>query len=209
MQDECSMIINSKNVLKYNIILPHTKDFINLIKDFKVDYSNNGNSTIIVGKKSVRDFILTELDDNNQNYVFQNILNDTKLFKCISNIINIPKPDLKMRISRLYIGSKGSGTHIHNHSVAINYLIDGKKLWFYFPNTKHNMKQLKKYSFDYLNIEISVIEWYNKYSNKLHDIFERFETCVQNPGESIFVPNEYYHGVINLERSIGLTFSWY
>lgn len=209
MQNECSIIVNSKNVSKYNVILPHAKDFINIIKDFKVDYSNNGNSTVIVGKKSIEEFILTELDDNNQNYVFQNILDNFELFKCICSMINIPNPELKMRISRLYIGSKGSGTHIHNHSVAINYLIDGKKLWFYFPKSKHNIKQLKKYSFEYLSIKISVIDWYNKYKNTLYNVFENFETCIQNSGESIFVPNEYYHGVINLERSIGLTFSWY
>ena len=206
MVDEIELF-NTNKIAKYKKDFKSLYEFIYLLKDLNVDYSNSGNSTITVGNMNIINFLNDETESNKKNYVFHNIFDDKFFFNKISFIF--PKIDKNIRIARLYIGYKGSGTHIHNHSSAVNYLISEKKLWFVFPNTKHNNKKIKELDMTYKNIKIDTIDWFNSNYDVLTKNFENFETFNQEEGECIYIPDGYYHGVINLTRVFGFTYSWH
>lgn len=202
--------LDSLEIVKYTKILPKAKDIIYAIKDFDVEYSDEGNSTYIIGKMSVKRFLNRPHEEKDQLYVFHNMLQDDHMFQIITCLIPPPQTDKTLRISRLYIGNKGSGTHVHNHSIAVNYLLKGRKLWFTFPPTEHNTQMLDNIIAKYGNItKTSVLDWLNINYDYLSQNMTNFQTMIQEDGECILVPAEYYHGVVNLENVIGVTYSWY
>lgn len=207
--DEGDIISNSTQIIKYHKDFPDIKQLISLLKNFEVEYSDGGNSTVLVGKMKIIDFLSINIYEGCQKYVFHNILNDIDMFNIISSLIPFPDIDKEMRISRLYIGSKGSGTHVHNHSLAVNYLIDGRKIWFCFPETEKNTRILKNMRSSYGSIEIMTLDWLNSNYDYLKSNIDNFEIIVQESGDCIVVPHMYYHGVINLTNSFGITYSWY
>lgn len=120
------------------IIVEEQIDYDNLlneIKNFNFDSSENGISTKITNSY-ILDKIINNDDEKkifstNKNYIFHNILNDYKIKKIIVKYINLPKnfnSINELRISRFYTGYENSGTYLHSHSPALNYLISGKKL---------------------------------------------------------------------------------
>lgn len=181
----------------------------NKLKYYVFDCSSGGNSTDFVKHMTLESFMAEELYENNQLYIFHDLLKNKTMFNIISNIIEVPTLNKKMRVSRLYVGSKGSGTHTHSHSVAINYLIDGEKLWFLFPNTEKNNKLLKSIDSEYGNIKETTMEWFIKNYTFLEDSFEDFETVTQVAGEYIIIPDGYHHGVLNMKNVFGITYSWH
>jgi len=184
-------------------------EFVKILKDFNVNYSNGGNSDIIPIQKNYLEFVSNDLDDGNQNYVFHNVLKDVAMLQVINTYLPPIQCGKQLRISRLYTGSKGSGTNIHNHSVAVNYLISGKKLWIVFPDNKHNTDFLIRNRCTYGNISKSTKEWFSEYRYKLGREIIDFELLTQVSGEIIIIPNNYYHAVINLSEVFGITYSWF
>lgn len=204
------LILTSNDVVMDKVKMPSFFELYDNFCDNEVSYSTNGMSTILISKMTLKEFILKEIKEDNQKYVFHDLYIDSYMFNIISNLIPLPKVNLKMRISRLYVGSKGSGTHIHKHSVAINYLVDGKKLWFCFPNTDHNNRKLSEIKSHYGQIrDMTTVKWYETYSDFLKENMEGYQEFFQETGQFIIVPHHYHHGVINLSSVIGITYSWY
>lgn len=201
--------MTEKKIKKQSVPMPHMMSIYDKLKYYIFDCSSGGNSTNIVKKMTLECFMNQELNENNQLYIFHDMLKNKIMFDIISNIIEVPKVNKKMRVSRLYVGSKGSGTNIHTHSVAINYLINGEKLWFLFPNTEKNNKLLKSINSEYGNVKDTAMEWFLKNYDFLESNFEDFETMTQVTGEYIIVPDGYHHGVINMKNVFGITYSWY
>ncbi len=202
--------IESTVFVKYKRQLPNVRDLISKIKDFEVCYSDYGNSTKLIGKMTVKNFLNRPHKDDDQLYVFHNTYKDEKMFHIIRRLIPPPETTRLMRISRLYMGHKGSGTHIHNHSIAVNYLLQGRKLWFICPFTEHNTKIIDSISSNYGDIkQTSVLDWLNANYEYLSQNITNFETIIQEEGDCMFVPQDYYHGIINLENVIGVTYSWF
>lgn len=184
-------------------------EFIRSLSNFYVEYAYGGNSTDLINKMKFKDFVNTQMNLGNQNYVFHDITKDAKMFKLIKKLIPLPKVDRKLRISRLYAGSEGSGTNLHTHSVALNYLVSGKKLWIIFPNGYNNNQYVKRMNFTYQSIKETTVEWYENNKNNLEENIEHLTIIIQNTGDIILVPHGYYHAVINLESVFGITYSWY
>ena len=127
---------------------------------------------------------------HNPTYIFETV---PPLSPLIANF-HPPKvldPDLthiSTMKTQFYMGPPLSGAPVHFHRNAWNVLIYGHKRWFlYPPNQAFYSKQ-------------HVWEWWKEtYKNK-PDALE----CVQHPGDMVFVPDMWGHGVINLRESVGV-----
>lgn len=202
-------ILSKNKVAMYPKNLPCLHKMICLLKEFKVNYSTDGNSTIYVGHMRLIDFLKTQMNEGNKNYVFHDILNDLDMYEIVCREVIFPKINKTIRVSRLFVGSKGTGTHFHIHSSAVNYLIDGHKLWFYFPKTEHNKQKMKELNMEYGSIKINTVDWFNLNYSTLKDSMEDFKVMEQKSGFSVYIPENYFHGVINLTNVFGITYSWY
>ncbi len=189
--------------------------FFNLFNGLDLEYGVKGISDTIIGKYNINDFV--KLIDNKieiPEYIFHNVLADTDLYNKIINYIELPSNLTKsnLRISRLYFGSKFSGTYIHQHSPALNYLVKGKKLWIIFPNYIQNMFWMRHNKFDYDSISeknnITFYNWLIQHIDKLKNNIYGINIFIQNPGETVYIPEQFFHGVLNLEESTGITYSW-
>lgn len=197
---------NSTQVIIQRISnLPKAVDILNKIKNFHVMISRNGMST----EQSKTDSIFNFMKSNNNNeYIFHNIFRDPRIFGIVCELIP-PKTLKNMRISRLYIGSRGTGSHIHNHSVAINYLLYGRKQWIVFPNTSKNSRFLSENKMLYGDINENPLDWFESHISMLQENIEDLHIFVQESGTVVNVPARFYHGVYNLEATVGITYSWY
>ena len=193
--------------------------FFKNIENFEFDYSVSGNSDIKKGKITCQDY----LKFKNDEYIFHSIsLNDNKatmikkeennkLIKILTQLIPLPSTKSINSLSRcdLYFGKKYTGSHLHHHLEAINYLIYGKKLWVIFPDSRENILYLDSIKFDYPNkYNEKAIEWINKYYNGLKKNIKNLYIFIQKTNESVYIPTKYFHLVINLEDSCGYAYNF-
>jgi tetratricopeptide (TPR) repeat protein len=89
-----------------------------------------------------------------------------------------------------YIGPAYSGVSFHQHTAAWNALFFGYKRWFLLP----------PFHF-YGPTSIAMHEWAGthreRFAGDLHE-------CVQQPGELLFVPQYWYHAVLNVSDCVGV-----
>ena len=82
------------------------------------------------------------------------------------------------------------------------------KLWILFPNTKNNINLLDKYKLDYQsnnNIPLnSFLENYNLLNNNIENI----SIIIQEESDAIYIPDFYFHSIINLDDCYGITYSF-
>lgn len=202
--------IDDDNVVLLNgFISISYETFINELKDFTVYYGTGGNVTYLRHKMKYSEFIENEMYYGNQKYVFQNVLENNQMFDIITSMIPLPFTNKKLRISRLYTGAQGSGTNLHKHSVAINYLVYGEKFWIIFPSTNKNDKYVENRKFTYNNVEETTFEWYNKNKLDIERNVEELQIIIQKTGDVLLIPDSFYHAVINLDKVFGITYSWY
>jgi hypothetical protein len=200
----------SNIVTKYIIkITVDKQSFEESILSLYLDYSNNGKSDTKIGRILYSDFL--DITQNNETkYIFHNILSNKNIFEAIKKHIPLPNNSENkiMRVSRFYSGYKYSGSNIHLHTKAINYLISGKKIWIIFPNSEKNIKWIVQHNLHYIKSSKLPIEWLSEYYHLLKTEIENEIITIQNEGEAIYVPDYYFHGVVNLEKSYGITYSW-
>jgi len=127
-------------------------------------------------------------------YIFETIalnspiLNDFKL----PAILDPDSTNIDINKLQFYLGPVLSGSPIHFHRNAWNILIYGQKRWFLYPPDK------AFYSKEH------VWDWWKKSNQDGRWEGSQPLECVQYPGDMIFVPDMWGHGVINLKESIGL-----
>lgn len=137
--------------------------------------------------------------------------------KIIPNFINLPNKIIninELRIARLYSGYKNSGSYLHKHSPALNYLLKGKKLWLVIPFSIENFTYIQfnnyKYDTDYLeNNEENIFEWFKRNLVKIKNDIIESKIFIQNEGDVVFIPDLYFHSVLNLDFCIGITYSYH
>jgi predicted restriction endonuclease len=83
----------------------------------------------------------------------------------------------------LTIASEGFGIGMHKHNAAMFMLLVGRKKWYL--SAKEDME----------GIEVTHPGFYGELSS---------HKCVQDAGEVLFVPNEWYHEIFNLEYTVGI-----
>tara|TARA_B110000503_G_scaffold50653_1_gene81954 strand:- start:641 stop:1435 length:795 start_codon:yes stop_codon:yes gene_type:complete len=114
------------------------------------------------------------------------------LFNCLDE-------DERPNFRWLLVSTRRAGTSLHVDPVATcawNTMIRGKKRWILFPPETFKSE-------DDFNAEMRGAEWfikeYPKYKHLPHNDF------IQNPGETIFLPSNWWHITVNLEDSIAIT----
>ena len=112
-----------------------------------------------------------------------------------------------------YVGPEGSGVNFHQHTNAWNALFFGRKRWFLFPPyaifgpTALPMRETRTPDLNTAtplltrNASWSVEEWYRTFHPQLADAAVE---CVQEAGELLYVPTNWYHGILNLAPSVGI-----
>ena len=92
------------------------------------------------------------------------------------------------------VGPAKTGVSPHFHNSALNLLVHGEKLWFLFPpaasffSTKH------------------VHEWFREDLHILNENGIYPSMCRQQPGDLLWAPNLWGHGVIYTKNSIGIAY---
>lgn len=105
----------------------------------------------------------------------------------------------------VYMGTKGTWTPLHadvfrSYSWSIN--ICGRKKWILFsPNDIDNLKD--KYGNVMLDVNSDINPKNYPNFSKANPII-----CIQEPGETIFVPSSWWHQVENLEDTISINHNW-
>ncbi|KAL2481748.1 F-box protein [Abeliophyllum distichum] len=122
------------------------------------------------------------------------------LFRVLGN----ERPDYRWVI----IGPAGSGSSFHidpNSTSAWNAVIKGSKKWVLFPPDVVPPGVYPSPDGAEVACPVSIIEWFMNFYNATKSWKKRPVECVCKAGEVIFVPNGWWHLVINLEYSVAIT----
>lgn len=119
-------------------------------------------------------------------------------------VLGDERPDYRWVI----IGPAGSGSSFHidpNSTSAWNAVIKGSKKWVLFPPDVVPPGVHPSSDGAEVACPVSIIEWFMNFYNATKSWKKRPVECVCKAGEVIFVPNGWWHLVINLEESFAIT----
>jgi histone arginine demethylase JMJD6 len=129
----------------------------------------------------------------------------------------------------LLVGAPRSGTALHVDPIctaAWNTLVSGRKRWMLFPPFDQNDKNGNKYEVneseksyhihandeaatndsEHTTVPDSVSHWFQDvYPTLPRSALQGVYDFVQNPGETVYVPNGWKHCVLNLDLSVAVT----
>ncbi|KAK9156943.1 hypothetical protein Scep_003517 [Stephania cephalantha] len=120
------------------------------------------------------------------------------------SLLGSERPDYRWVI----IGPAGSGSSFHidpNSTSAWNAVIKGSKKWVLFPPDVVPPGVHPSPDGTEVACPVSIIEWFMNFYGATKDWKKRPVECVCKAGEVVFVPNGWWHLVINLEESIAIT----
>jgi len=96
----------------------------------------------------------------------------------------------------LMLGAKGSGAGIHEHDEAASGLLVGEKHWVLWPNRNTPIGGIPSDHY--------ISQWFR--SIRPQEPASRRYEVKQQPGDILYVPEGYFHGVLNLKDSLGIAF---
>ncbi|XP_022982916.1 F-box protein At5g06550 [Cucurbita maxima] len=108
----------------------------------------------------------------------------------------------------IIIGPLGSGSSFHidpNSTSAWNAVIKGSKKWVLFPPDVVPPGVHPSPDGADVACPVSIIEWFMNFYSATKTWKKKPIECICKAGEVIFVPNGWWHLVINLEESIAIT----
>ncbi len=200
-------------VIKDMVVEGH---FLESLKDIRVGIATSSNSTKLELSDNFKNFVDNVMKKDNNKYVFHDVTKDEEARKIIPELIPLPvfipaKSVEQLRICRLYAGGKHSGTNIHQHSAALNYLVSGKKLWITFPFNEKNKIFIERNNMRYGQVKVPAINWLINNHGKLikENAIKDLKFFLQKRGEVAYVPPGHFHAVVNLEDVTGITYSWH
>ncbi|KAL4354593.1 hypothetical protein GQ457_06G011230 [Hibiscus cannabinus] len=120
------------------------------------------------------------------------------------SVLGNERPDYRWII----IGPAGSGSSFHidpNSTSAWNAVIRGSKKWVLFPPDVVPPGVHPSPDGADVACPVSIIEWFMNFYGATKDWKKRPVECICKAGEVIFVPNGWWHLVINLEDSVAIT----
>lgn len=120
------------------------------------------------------------------------------------SVLGNERPDYRWII----IGPAGSGSSFHidpNSTSAWNAVVRGSKKWVLFPPDVVPPGVHPSPDGAEVACPVSIIEWFMNFYNATKSWKKRPIECVCKAGEVIFVPNGWWHLVINLEDSVAIT----
>ncbi|CAO2827158.1 unnamed protein product [Amaranthus hypochondriacus] len=120
------------------------------------------------------------------------------------SVLGEERPDYRWVI----IGPAGSGSSFHidpNSTSAWNAVIKGSKKWVLFPPEVVPPGVHPSPDGAEVACPVSIVEWFMNFYEATKDWKKRPIECVCKAGDVVFVPNGWWHLVINLEESIAIT----
>ncbi|KAK6942492.1 F-box domain [Dillenia turbinata] len=120
------------------------------------------------------------------------------------SVLGNERPDYRWII----IGPAGSGSSFHidpNSTSAWNAIIKGSKKWVLFPPDVIPPGVHPSPDGAEVACPVSIIEWFMNFYEATKTWKRKPIECICKAGEVIFVPNGWWHLVINLEDSIAIT----
>ncbi|KAG1333885.1 F-box protein [Cocos nucifera] len=114
------------------------------------------------------------------------------------------RPDYRWVI----IGPAGSGSSFHvdpNSTSAWNAVIKGSKKWVMFPPEIVPPGVHPSPDGAEVACPVSIMEWFMNFYGACKNWKRRPIECICRTGEVVFVPNGWWHLVINLEDSVAIT----
>jgi oxalate decarboxylase/phosphoglucose isomerase-like protein (cupin superfamily) len=120
------------------------------------------------------------------------------------SVLGKERPDYRWVI----IGPAGSGSSFHvdpNSTSAWNAIIKGAKKWVMFPPEVVPPGVHPSADGAEVTSPVSIMEWFMNFYGACKTWEKRPIECVCRTGEVVFVPNGWWHLVINLEESIAIT----
>ncbi|CAL9115102.1 unnamed protein product [Musa textilis] len=119
-------------------------------------------------------------------------------------VLGKERPDYRWII----IGPAGSGSSFHvdpNSTSAWNAVIKGSKKWVMFPPEAVPPGVHPSPDGAEVACPVSIMEWFMNFYAACRKWKKRPVECVCRAGEVVFVPNGWWHLVVNLEDSIAIT----
>ena len=120
------------------------------------------------------------------------------------SVLGNERPDYRWII----MGPAGSGSSFHidpNSTSAWNAVIRGSKKWILFPPDVVPPGVHPSLDGAEVACPVSIIEWFMNFYGATKNWEKKPIECICKAGEVIFVPNGWWHLVINLEESIAIT----
>ncbi|GLJ18829.1 hypothetical protein SUGI_0336390 [Cryptomeria japonica] len=120
------------------------------------------------------------------------------------SLLGKERPDYRW----LILGPARSGSSFHidpNSTSAWNAVIKGSKKWILFPPAVVPPGVHPSPDGAEVASPVSIIEWFMNFYGETKHWKKRPIECICRAGEVIFVPNGWWHLVINLEDSIAIT----
>lgn len=110
------------------------------------------------------------------------------------------------------MGGRFSFTHAHNHDTATAILLDGLKEWWICPPHSSNSHLIQpafmsRVRYLYTNPTSSFYDWLDA-NTELVTPIESLSVLAQPPGSSLYLPDKWYHAVINHQLSSSITLAW-
>merc|ERR1712129_172508 len=97
-------------------------------------------------------------------------------------------------LKQIAIGGTFSGAQPHFHGPALNALLMGQKQWILFPPRK---------AFQMKQTAIEFFCYHEQLSQERKDSLTYY-TFTQNPGDVVFIPQEWSHAVLNMQPSVAI-----
>ncbi|VVB13461.1 unnamed protein product [Arabis nemorensis] len=119
-------------------------------------------------------------------------------------VLGKERPDYRWII----IGPSGSGSSFHidpNSTSAWNAVITGSKKWVLFPPDVVPPGVHPSPDGAEVACPVSIMEWFMNFYGDTKSWKKKPIECICKAGEVMFVPNGWWHLVINLEESIAIT----
>ena len=120
------------------------------------------------------------------------------------SILGTERPDYRW----LIIGPMRSGSSFHidpNSTSAWNAVVKGAKKWILFPPDVNPPGVHPSSDGSEVASPVSITEWFMNFYAQTKHWKKRPVECICRAGEVLFVPNGWWHLVVNLEDSIAIT----
>eukprot|EP00931_Biecheleriopsis_adriatica_P075479 TRINITY_DN49331_c0_g1_i1.p1 TRINITY_DN49331_c0_g1~~TRINITY_DN49331_c0_g1_i1.p1 ORF type:complete len:507 (+),score=112.94 TRINITY_DN49331_c0_g1_i1:104-1624(+) len=169
--------------------------------------------------KYYADYLRNQKDDN-PLYLFETNMDDNAYIRPLMDDYEVPdifphdwfsmvNADSRPPFRWFCIGPKRSGTTVHTDplgTAAWNVVTHGCKRWVLFE-PKESKKQVKGKDLLQPGEDDEAIMYFDFVLPRIKRAYPDLKVYegLQNPGEVIFVPGDWWHGVLNLEDTVAVT----
>lgn len=189
--------------------MPNETQLLDIIGKYSFDYSNGtGNTIFIIGKINLRELFDKMHNYNTYEYIWGDLF-EHESEEEIKKIIPLIESSRETESFKLYVGNQNTGSHIHYHPPAANFLLYGSKLWWIFPKTDKNKEVVTYLGYSKnMPIKKNVRQWIKDNGDYIKENVEGLVIKRQYAGEVLIIPNDFYHLIINTSPCIGVVHSW-